>query len=245
MLGNYQGGILVTILPYIEQQDLFNYAVAVPSNTWDAAVPAPTTNVRRAFIKSYQCPSDPTMVGGGWSSAQVGGWAGSSYGANCQVFGTIRAGGNCDAPKFNLGNMPDGTSQTIMWTDVFAGCNGMHPGQTTVQNWGTLWAYPGIDWSQAWHPVIGNTRNWPATVMTVSYPSITAPLAGQPAVFAPPQFNPPSGQCDKSRSQSGHPGACQVGMADGSVRAVGPEISPVTWRSAIMADDGQPLGSDW
>src|SRR5437868_1396698 len=33
--GNYQGGILVTLLPYVEQQGLFTNAMSNPNATWD------------------------------------------------------------------------------------------------------------------------------------------------------------------------------------------------------------------
>src|SRR6516162_8369556 len=48
--GNYQGDILITLLPYIEQQNLFNLAIANPADTWDP--------VRTTPVKTFQCPSD-------------------------------------------------------------------------------------------------------------------------------------------------------------------------------------------
>src|SRR5436309_297175 len=83
--GNYNGNILITLLPYLEQQALFNAAVANPGNTWDGnGNPTPRTQT----VKTYLCPSDFTVING-WSQTQVGSWKASSYSANFQVFGTV------------------------------------------------------------------------------------------------------------------------------------------------------------
>jgi prepilin-type N-terminal cleavage/methylation domain-containing protein/prepilin-type processing-associated H-X9-DG protein len=261
--GMFQGGILIIILPYMEQQDLFNAAIshspvvtppAVPpapgAETWNAAThngatPPAGPAVRLFPVRPFQCPSDPTLVGNGWAANQVNSWMGSSYGANHQIFGLIRQGSS-DIPRYNAGNLPDGASQTIMWSDVFAACNGPYPSNATGNNsGGCLWAYPGIDWSWQWTPVIGNTRTFTPTNVAYVSNTFTA-VPNWPGAHAPPQFAPlPQASCDKSRAQSGHPGACQVALCDGSVRAVSPEISAQTWKSALLGDDGQPLGTDW
>jgi hypothetical protein len=36
-----------------------------------------------------------------------------------------------------------------------------------------------------------------------------------------------------------------VCLADGSVRRINASISQQTWTSALLPDDGNPLGSDW
>jgi hypothetical protein len=37
----------------------------------------------------------------------------------------------------------------------------------------------------------------------------------------------------------------QVGLADGSVRAVSQSVSEATWRAAITPAGGEVLGADW
>ena len=74
--GAYNGGILVTLLPYLEQEILFNDgAMRLPSCTWCAPVPPNSvlllsTSLRRARngepmctlpIGVYQCPIDVTI----------------------------------------------------------------------------------------------------------------------------------------------------------------------------------------
>jgi prepilin-type N-terminal cleavage/methylation domain-containing protein len=215
--GNYQGCILITLLPYIEQQSLYNIATSVPGNTWDGAGAVVNGGyVRTTPIKTYQCPSDFTLSNG-FADNQVGSWAGSSYGANFELFGTVRAGGNADAPQFTIGNIPDGTSNTIGFGETYA----------AVGNGGNLWAYPGIDWSWQWTPVIANTRSWGATALGV------------------PQFQPTQANASKAYSQSAHTGQVLVGLMDGSVRGVNSGISQVTWQNALTPADGNPLGSNW
>jgi prepilin-type N-terminal cleavage/methylation domain-containing protein len=215
--GYYQGCILITLLPYIEQDSLFKLAIVNPGDTWDAATGNPTNpTVRQTPIKTYQCPADFTLSNG-WSAVQIGGWMGTSYSANFQVFGPVRAGGNADAPSYSIANIPDGTSNTIGFGEQYAAC----------YNGGNLWAYPGIDWSWQWTPVIANTRTFPGVA------------------FGVPQSNPTQAVADKRFSQSAHTGQVLVGLMDGSVRGVNSSVSQLTWQYALQADDGQTLGSNW
>jgi len=220
--GLYRGIILVTLLPFIEQNNLFLIAIGPNSNntdTWDPAVPNTNPNpVRCQTVKTYNCPSDFTLTNG-WAQNEVGGWKGSSYSCNFQVFGSIHPGGtNADVPQYNIGNIPDGTSNTVGFAEQYAACNG---GST-----GTLWAYPGGDWSWQWSPIMANSR-W---------------VGGWNAV---PQFQPTYAVCDKQRAQSAHTGQILVGLMDGSVRGVNTSISQATWQFALTPADGNVLPSNW
>jgi len=217
--GNYQGCILVTLLPFIEQQNLYNAAVANTGDTWDGNG-NPTTRLQT--VKTYICPSDFTNTNG-WSQPQINSWKGASYGANQQLFGTVRAGSNADAPQFNIGNIPDGTSNTIGFAETYSGCNN--------GSCGNLWAYPGIDWSWCWTPVVFNARSWGGGVGSGAY--------------SLPQFQPTYAACLKQNVQSAHTGQVLVGLMDGSVRGVTASITAQTWYSASQPADGTPLGSNW
>ncbi|OWK40557.1 hypothetical protein FRUB_05476 [Fimbriiglobus ruber] len=217
--GNYQGIILITLLPFVEQNSLYAIAISTPADTWDGNG---TTVTRTTVIKTYLCPSDFT-VSGGFAGNQVGAWAASCYSANQQMFGTVRAGGDCDAPQYNIGNIPDGTSNTVGFAEqlsVTAAGGGN----------GNLWAYPGIDWSPTWTPAIANTRNFSANA------------AG---AFGVPQTGVTSATANKMWANSGHTGQVLVGLMDGSVRGVSSSISQATWQNALTPADGNVLGSDW
>jgi len=229
--GAYQGGILITLLPYIEQDALFKLAIITPANTWDATIPGATNpgdNVREVVIPGYQCPSDYT-ISSGWAPTQVGGWRAGSYGANQQLFGSVRAGGNADAPQYKIGNIPDGTSNTIGFAEHMAGSN--QNGSTGAYNSSNLWAYPGIDWSWAWHPVVSNVRTHGTGVLQL-LPQAGATQNTNPAI-------------DKRRVNSAHTGQVLVGLMDGSVRGVSTSITVLTWQYAQSPADGNPLGSNW
>ena len=225
---NANGGanILAQLLPFIEQDSL--YKLGVPGNGgsfWDNPAPGTSGNIMRtATIKPYQCPSDPTMING-FAANQVGAWGGSSYAGNFQLFGKSSqpskfGGTNWSAP-YNIGNIPDGTSNTVAFSEKYAACQGSNGG-------GNLWSWPGGDWGPDWCPTFANNpwgRNW----------------TGVPQI----QPNPYNTVCDASRPSSPHSGVCLVSMADGSVRSVTASVSQPTWLLAITPDDGQVLPSNW
>jgi hypothetical protein len=220
--GNYNGSILVTLLPFIEQQALYTAAISNPANSWDTVVPGGTTAVRQTMVKAYQCPSDPT-ISNGWAANAVNSWMAASYGPNLQVFGKVRGGGKTDAPQYGIGNIPDGTSNTVAFAEVFAACGSGY----------SAWAWPGIDWGASQMPVVANSRSYTTTG------------GGAGAWDAPPQSGATQATCVKSQAQSPHSGVCLVGLCDGSVRTVSTSITWQTWHNALQADDGQPLGSNW
>ena len=46
-------------------------------------------------------------------------------------------------------------------------------------------------------------------------------------------------------SQSFTKAGMPVGIADGSVRILSPDLTPMTWNAAVQPNDGQVLGPDW
>jgi prepilin-type N-terminal cleavage/methylation domain-containing protein len=167
--GAYNGGLFVTILPFIEQQVLYQNAITYSSAaTWNSPIPPATAGtpvLQSQPMKIYQCPADATILNG-LSSNQATSpntWAASSYAANYQVFGTVNTlstsgtptpgFGNVCGPTFNIGNIPDGNSNTIFFGEQFAAC-----GNTA----GCLWAYPGIGnyFSYAPVPAGGTMPTW-------------------------------------------------------------------------------------
>jgi hypothetical protein len=53
---------------------------------------------------------------------------------------------------------------------------------------------------------------------------------------------PADNDCDPRLPQSITKGTALVGMCDGSVRAVSPQISVSTWYYLCAPDDGHPIG---
>jgi prepilin-type N-terminal cleavage/methylation domain-containing protein len=222
--GNYRGIIHITLLPFIEQQNLYNAAATnaagtVVMDTWDPVVPgvpAPYVAVRQQTVKTYQCPSDFT-ISNGWAQPQVGGWKGVSYSSNYQLFGSTHVSPS-RIPQFNIGNIPDGTSNTIAFTEQYAGCNNGSAG--------ALFSYPGTDWGWQWSAIIANQ-------------------AAVGAWNGLPQFQPTYANCDHRFPQGPHTNQILVLLMDGSVRGVSSSIGNPTWQYALTPADGQVLGTNW
>ena len=220
----YQANILFILLPYLEQEAIYR-AGAIGTNgqaSWDQPLAGtPSGTIRSATIPAYQCPSDTTMSSG-YSVVQVNQWGGTSYAMNFQVFGRTSVGTpygtNWNAP-FGIGNIPDGTSNTVVATERYAACGGT----------GNLWSWPGGDY---------NPNQWGVTFAN-------SPWGGNWNQVPLIQPNPYASKCDPTRPSSGHTGVCLSALADGSVRGVSASISQPTWQQAITPDDGGVLGNDW
>ncbi|MFO0816947.1 MAG: DUF1559 domain-containing protein [Pirellulales bacterium] len=231
--GTFQGSILISLLPFIEQQAMYDMIFPTyVSNSWDTLMvgaPAGSDRLRQQNIKAFVCPSDFTSSDG-WAQNQIGSWRSSSYGANFQVFGPRRAGGNADAPMGGMSSITDGTSNAIGFAETYATCN--QDGTASLggpKNAANLWTYPGIDWSWNWPPVIANTR----THGTFAYgvPQARPKLTGAVA---------PSVNCDKRLAQTPH-AACQTALMDGSVRGIATTISQPVWQNLLTPSDGNPV----
>src|SRR5262249_49089094 len=140
--GNAYGGVFFHLLPFLEQVNLYNATFDPVTSTYDA---------RRSFlytipVKTYLCPSDPSVPGLGGPSSN---WAPGNYAANYRVFGT---GG----PRTwqGLARIPasftDGTSATILFAEKYARCNDQ----------GTAWARIDTD---PWQPAFAVFAIGPAS----------------------------------------------------------------------------------
>jgi len=225
---NASGGAntIALCLPYLEQEAMYKAGISYGGSFWDGPLAggvSPSNTIRSVTLKPVICPSDPSQSNG-YAANQVNAWGGSSYQANFELFGLAsvgsRFGGTNWTARYNVGNIPDGTSNTVGWSEHYAAC-----GSGT----GNLWAWPGGDWGpNSWGVTFANT-----------------PWGGN--YNSPPQMqpNPWQSACDNTRVSTAHTGTCQVGLVDGSVRGVSSGVSQLTWQRAITPDDGQPLGTDW
>ena len=211
--------ISLSLLPFLEQSALFDLALTLPASPWDA-LRADGKRLREIVVKSFQCPSDITLRSG-FPTNRGQDWAGTSYAANFNVFGSVKSG-NGELPSYQIGNIPDGTSNTMAFVDSYGGRTSDH---------GQLWAFPGWDWAGdgkyvgtcCWGP----GRNWGGWDQI--------PLFGFTQATA----------TSRDRIYANHGSVCLVGMMDGSIKNVKSEISQVTWKNVITPADGLVLGSDW
>jgi hypothetical protein len=195
-------------------------------------------------VKTFQCPSDPSMTEGHPYGMTQGG---SSYACNFFAFGTAAGSypnGVGNAPYtvkswswFGANRIPasfkDGASNTIFFTEKYARCE-YPPGSTT--GGGTMWSHNGVSSGQSWWPV----------VEAPDYVKYNANCYGLTAgALFQVQPVPYSGTCDWTRAATGHSGGIQVAMGDASVRNVAPSISFSTWWFAFTPSGEEPMPRDW
>jgi prepilin-type N-terminal cleavage/methylation domain-containing protein len=226
---NGQGNVFFFLLPFIEQDNLYNQSNGSPYNNNLATAYTP--------IKLYSCPSDPNYASG---QAWAGGWAFGCYGANYQVFGNPDAG---NYPAYNMdggakipSTFTDGTSNTILFAERYARCGGFD----------SLWAHGA--WDNEYMPMFAY-GNRAGNQGYVSVEFVTNGW-GQPGVVGPSSKfqiapNPYQTACNPELAQSSHSQVMNVGLGDGSVRNLSGSISPTTWWFACTPNGGEVLGPDW
>ena len=209
---------LVWLLPFMEQQNLFNGIAAIQS----AGYQSPT------IVKSYQCPSDATLKTA-TSVYPQGSLA--SYASNALVLGTIVTSQQTGTVQFiSLSgrtviptDIPDGTTNTILWCEKVAYCAG------GGNQGGTLWPDNNPNLAQ-WLPLLGNT----SASFTLANPPYYPQISVQNAL-----------NCNFAQPSSSHTGVIIVGLGDASVRNIAQGISAPTFNIAMVPNDGLSLASDW
>jgi len=240
------GTLQYFLLPYLEQKNVYN------APEIDASGGAAGNSYRSsAVIKTYQAPGDPTMPADGrtWGSRGA-----TSYAANWHVF---RGGWDEDWQKAGVqgfNNITDGLSQTVFFAEHYAVCG--DPAATTGSGYvERIWGEDGQNVGPRGETWSVNTNFTPAFWAHLpgagsgdggSQSAQWQNVANYPWAYAVvPQIAPAPKQCDPLRLQSFTAGGIQVGMGDGSVRAVAGGISQPTWGRAIDPRDNGVLGNDW
>jgi prepilin-type processing-associated H-X9-DG protein len=241
---NGEGGVHLHLLPYIEQENLYNatFDNASPQgnpnpgdwrnarNDWSQLQTTYTqwnSTLQNARVKTYYCPSDPT-ADGGWAKATT------SYAYNGNVFGiSYQWGWGMGTQRFPA-YITDGTSQTVFFTE-----------KEVLSYGANYWtADCGFNYWPDWGPVISSIEQG-------------SPAVGPAALF---QVRPkqqcvePSGNCSPGsvggcgfgdQANSPHTGGINAAMGDGSVKFVSQGVSAATWWAALTPNAGDILGNDW
>src|SRR5262245_14279315 len=245
--GGTFGTYFFHLLPYVEQGDLFRSALGV------VTFPAPAgptavyyqgnNNVYSRPVKTFLCPSDPSVGADGVVTINAFPFGASSYAPNALVISEKPGPGPQGRTPFAA--ITDGTSNTILLAEKYARCSNtfMAP---AFREGGAAWAYgapPIFTWLQ---PPMTPSRNGFGAVFAVRvFAAMGAPDAiGEGSRFLV-QPTPFLGNCDPTRASTAHASGIQVGLADGSVRTLAPTMSGGTWWAAVTPADGDLLGSDW
>ena len=230
----YNGGpwtYFAFLLPYIEQQNVYSKLVKGNIRRGDDYDPGYCGGQYQTVIKTYLCPSDPSVANGYCTTTYTNAntFAAGCYGANYYVFGNPAASSDywCVQGANALPrSIPDGMSNTVFFGEVYASC-GLWGGPSFA--FGSLWA----DSTPKWRPMLCHNN-----VLKQATPGYAPCFLFQ---VRPQPFT----TCDPSRGQSGHTGGTNVALGDGSVRFVSEGISATTWALACDPRDGNVLGSDW
>ncbi len=238
------GTLWFHLLPFIEQEPLYKASLTNGANPAgenpggpyysNAANAGALGPVRQQNIPIYVCPSDPSVPNGLYTDVLYGQqWQVSTYALNVQVFAACDANNGMYSYQGSgriPATIPDGVSNTILFTEKYAVC--------TFNAWGTqrgcLWG-----WWQVTLALPGNAYS-PAFGIN-DFPGNGI---GPQSLFQI-QPTPYLGNCDPTRAASGHTGGIQVGLADGSVRNLAQGMSGNTWWAACTPAGNDLLGSDW
>jgi prepilin-type N-terminal cleavage/methylation domain-containing protein len=239
-------GVHVWLLPFLEQQNVFQQG----SSAWSTP------------IKTFICPSDSSN-----STSQPGF---TSYAANALAFGGtqsftpypyglltsgptpagpawVRALWLSDGPASGYwggsrfpASFVDGTSNTILWTDMIATCVS---GTNNVYNFtmSTKGAYVDFQYGPyvGFHPAPNNpTFPASATAAFFSNQNTNTCTVGNGTASAP-------GTPYQGQATSGHTAVVQAGLGDGSVRGLTSGMSLATYTLALCPNDRLPMNSDW
>ncbi len=254
---DYQGTVAPgSALTVVNKATIVNVGVIWP--TWDSVNINDYTWLRQTGIKVYKCPSDPTQGNQPLAVDWLPGDA--SYAGNFLVFGgqsnvntkPIITGSSANLEtvwdgKTTLPSISDGTSNTIVFAEKYAACNGsggiggtwwmrgVFHGAKSFGTSGSDDSYPGDRLSAVFGGGIGNDgTRW---------------LQGAASKFQVQPQNPTAtvlqgGLCDRRVASTPHP-LMNVGLGDGSVRTVAPSVDNLTWAAALTPRGGEVLSSNW
>ncbi len=258
------GSWLVHLLPFVEQNNLFNKFSGLgnlstndSSRTYFTAYDALIGT--GGPLKVYTCPSDSSTTGGLQlnGGSKTGGYASTNYAGNVMVF-QPHGQGNI------VTSMPNGSSNTVMVGERIQNCNvsiGLGYSSSGSKTIGPVWGWI--------YPDHGDGAQWPAFGWwTNGDESINDGVApGQPSgsclrtdyydwsanyIPANPNANPNylfdvganANKCNLFVLNTAHP-VMQIGLGDGSVRSISNSISKATWLAVCIPNSGKVAGSDW
>lgn len=195
-----------------------------------------------SWVAVFHCPADPTAAKD--LALPEDQRTLTSYGVNAQVF---LPGSRYPA------SIADGVSNTLLYAERYSSCH------FSGANWcGTAPKFRPTFADGG--PLLGGSNSgqvYPIRSPASSYSDPSRPgvtFQVRPLWWEPPWgdqqallnllLHPPAGFCDNDQPQTPHPGGMVVGLGDGSVRTVRPNIAPHIFWSLVTPAAGEAVG-DW
>jgi prepilin-type N-terminal cleavage/methylation domain-containing protein/prepilin-type processing-associated H-X9-DG protein len=219
---NKPGSFFFHLLPYIEE-GTFHKAIVNAGGTIEKSVAGKA--VYSYVLEAYRCPSDPTPSTDRGGLGNPGNYdenhAISNYACNYLAFG--KPDQNHQEGDIRMRNFTDGTSKTVILAERYAwyGTFTSRDGDPNSSQ-SALWANSEGRWS----PQICRARSV----------SATAGWRACPLFQDRPDYKLASGP--EGGGQIIHPGAMNVGMADGSVQSVTINMDATGWSRLCDRRDG-------
>jgi prepilin-type N-terminal cleavage/methylation domain-containing protein len=237
------------LLPYLEQGNIYNEfgkEIEPFNRNW------PNGPFSYDYVlKVYIAPTDPSPnkvpAAYGWMNATAQATAQAaitSYAPNWLVFArpnTYSSGyweNDGDGAR-KLTQVTDGLSNTIFFSERMGVC-APAPNASTGKSF--AWGIPSPTDAPATRNV---TFAYFAGDDLQGYRNNGFSKAGVFVGWPAPQPRTTGAACDYTRVQALSGDVVQVGMGDGSVRAVSTSVSKLTWSQALTPAGGEVLGSDW
>lgn len=247
---NYGSNWKVWILPFIEQSSLYNqwqfYGGSGYYNTNNRAL------IYELFISVYRCPSTPFPI---FSTR----WHRGMYTSYTAVSGSVNDPGVYNVNPSNIvsdhgilgyksqvtmGMISDGTSNTILVGEQSNHLRDANGGIVLGAAYGGTVGIPitamGPDMWQVGVPMSGTNEYY--NITTIRYAINQGGWASNPSGGG---YNPGGGVCDNVCNNiplsSGHPGGCNVALADGSVRFLSNTTDLNVLFYAASRDDGRSV----
>jgi len=196
------------------------------------------TNLSLAF-KPFVCPSDNTNNNGLFATsagtALVGQGGANSYAIN------ILCTYGCSYPQ----GFPDGTSNTVVFTERVASCNVASTSSGgSPTNTPNMWAFGWSNTASSAATPAGLTSSWTGVGVPVGTPGATKNTGEFQTLLASNVPLRNVNACTASAPSSFHTAGLQAALADGSCRTVGSGVT-TSWPYATIPNDGTSLSTDW